>query len=215
MAPRQPRPWPQSTPHGRQLTLPVQLPPDLISQRTLVDDFGHALPKVYVKSPTGHPYIYRKRIARFDASLRPGDLAAVCVDRGTAFAYGLFNPRAEIAVRLLRWGTDPPDEAFWTGQLSQAAALRRDLLGLDAHTDAYRLVHSEGDGLSGIVVDRFADVLSAEAFSLGMFQRGADLLERLGALWGRARGFFVRDRPASSRRRSRPRRSSRPTLRPP
>ncbi len=172
------------------------MPPDLVSQRTLADDFGVTLPKVFVKSPTGHPYLFRKRIDRFDAALRPGDLAAVYVDRGAVFAYGLFNPRAEISVRLVRWGTHPPDEAFWTGQLAQAAALRRDLLGLDAQTDAYRLVHSEGDGLSGIVIDRFGDVLSAEAFSLGMFQRGADLLERLGAIVG-TRSWILLAGPAS------------------
>ena len=172
------------------------MPPDLVSQRRLADDFGVTLPKVFVKSPTGHPYLFRKRIDRFDAALRPGDLAAVYVDRGAVFAYGLFNPRAEISVRLVRWGTSPPDEAFWTGQLAQAAALRRDLLGLDAQTDAYRLVHSEGDGLSGIVIDRFGDVLSAEAFSLGMFQRGADLLERLGAIVG-TRSWILRAGPAS------------------
>ena len=154
------------------------------------------LPKVFVKSPTGHPYLYRKRVARFDASLRPGSLAAVCADRGNVFAYGLFNPRAEIAVRLLRWGTDRPDDAFWTEQLTHAASLRRDLLGLDAQTNAYRLVHSEGDGLSGIVVDRFGDVLSGEAFSLGMFQRGADLLERLGEIVG-TRSWILRPGPAS------------------
>jgi 23S rRNA (cytosine1962-C5)-methyltransferase len=168
----------------------------LIAQRELVDDFDRSLPKVYVKSPTGHPYLYRKRIAHFDSALRPGDLAAACVDRGVVFAYGLFNPRAEIGVRLLRWGTAPPDEAFWTGQLTQAVALRRDLLGLDAQTDTYRVVHSEGDGLSGIVVDRFGDVLSAEAFSLGMFQRGADILARLGAIMG-TRAWILRSGPAS------------------
>ena len=59
------------------------MPPDLVSQRRLADDFGVTLPKVFVKSPTGHPYLFRKRIARFDAALRPGDLAAVCVDRGS------------------------------------------------------------------------------------------------------------------------------------
>jgi 23S rRNA (cytosine1962-C5)-methyltransferase len=172
------------------------MPPELVSQRRLADEFGVTLPKVFVKSPTGHPYLFRKRIDRFDAALRPGDLAAVYVDRGSVFAYGLFNPRAEICVRLVRWGTSPPDEAFWTGQLAQAAALRRDLLGLDAQTDASRIVHSEGDGLSGIVIDRFGDVLSAEAFSLGMFQRGADLLERLGAIVG-TRSWILRAGPAS------------------
>ncbi len=79
----------------------------------------------------------------------------------------------------MSWGSAPPDEAFWNERLASAIALRRDLLKLDAVTDAYRLIHAEGDGLSGIVVDKLGDVLSAEAFSLGMYQRSADLLKRL------------------------------------
>ena len=117
---------------------------------------------------------------------RPGDLVAVRLSR-TVAGYGHFNPRAEITVRLLSSGPEPPGEAFWSERLAAAVALRRDLLGLDAITDAYRLIHSEGDGLSGIVVDKLGDVLSAEAFSLGMYQRSADLLERLARLTG-ARG---------------------------
>src|ERR1700685_567295 len=119
---------------------------------------------MYVKSPTGHPYVFRKRVARFDAAARPGDVVAVCVERGRVFGYGLFNPRAEIAVRMLRWGNDAPDLAWWTGQLARAVELRRGLLGLDAAADAYRVIHSEGGGLSGVVVDRFADLFSAGAF---------------------------------------------------
>ena len=180
----------------QQMAPAFDVPPGLVAQRPLTEEPGRALPKVYVKSPTGHPYLYRKRIARFDAALRPGDLAAVCQERGAVFGYGLFNPRAEIALRLLHWGITPPDETFWTGQLTQAASLRRELLRLDTHTDAYRLVHSEGDGLSGIVIDRFADVLSAEAFSLGMFQRGAALLAHLGSIVG-TRSWVLRAGPAS------------------
>jgi len=167
----------------------------LASQRPLVVDPSDALPKVYVKSPTGHPYLYRKRVARFDASARPGDLVAVCIDRRTMLGYGIFNPRAEILVRMVRWGPEPPDDTFWNTQLVQAVALRRDLLKLDSVTDAYRVIHSEGDGISGIVVDRFGDVLSAEAFSLGMFARAGDLLSRLNVLCG-TRSWIVRPGPA-------------------
>jgi 23S rRNA (cytosine1962-C5)-methyltransferase len=77
-----------------------------------------------------------------------------------------------------------PDEGFWQGRLEQAVELRRDLLRLDLVTDAYRLVHAEADGLTGLVVDRLGDVLSAEVFSLGMFQRAEELLRRLGTLCG-------------------------------
>jgi 23S rRNA (cytosine1962-C5)-methyltransferase len=58
------------------------------------------------------------------------------------------------------------------------------MLGLDEVTNAYRVVHAEGDGLSGLIIDRYDDVLSAEVFSLGMYQRIGSILplvaERLG-----------------------------------
>jgi 23S rRNA (cytosine1962-C5)-methyltransferase len=165
-------------------------------QRPLVPDSLTDLPTVQVKTPTGHPYLFRKRIDRFDNSARPGDLVAVRLDRRNLLGYGLFNPRAEIVVRMVRWGADPPDEDFWNRQLDDAVALRRDLLRLDAVTDAYRVIHAEGDGLSGIVVDKFGDVLSAEAFGLAMFQRGADLLQRLAPRLD-AQAWILRPGPAT------------------
>ncbi len=84
---------------------------------------------------------------------------------------------------MLAYGDIVVDEAFWRGRFGQAVALRR-RLGLDESTDAYRLVHSEGDGLSGLIVERYADCLVAEFFALGMFQRWpqfvAILSEELG-----------------------------------
>ena len=62
------------------------------------------------------------------------------------------------------------DEAFFARKIAAAVSLRRDVLKLDAVTDAYRLVHSEGDGLCGLVVDRFADTLVLEFFAAGMFR---------------------------------------------
>jgi 23S rRNA (cytosine1962-C5)-methyltransferase len=177
---------------------PGRIPTQILhpEQRPAVPDSLESLPSVFAKTAGPHPYLYRKRIDRFDAAARPGDLVAVRVDRRTVIGHGHFNPRAEITVRLLSWGPAPPAEAFWQARLGEAVALRRDLLKLDALTDAYRLIHSEGDGLSGIVVDKFGDVLSAEAFGLGMYQRSADILERLARLTG-ARAWIVRPGPAT------------------
>ncbi|MCC6595499.1 MAG: class I SAM-dependent rRNA methyltransferase, partial [Rhodanobacteraceae bacterium] len=75
----------------------------------------------------------------------------------------------------LRVLTADPDEAvdadFFARRIAAAVALRRDVLKLDAITDAWRVIHSEGDGLSGLVVDRFADMLVVEYFSAGMFRQ--------------------------------------------
>jgi 23S rRNA (cytosine1962-C5)-methyltransferase len=72
-----------------------------------------------------------------------------------------------------------PDETFWDELLDRAVSLRRDFLKLDATTDAYRVIHAESDGFPGLMVDKLGDVLSAEAFSLGLYQRAGDILERL------------------------------------
>ncbi|MBW3596262.1 MAG: class I SAM-dependent rRNA methyltransferase [Planctomycetes bacterium] len=87
-----------------------------------------------------------------------------------------------MAVRILRFGEQLPEEAFWDRLLAAAVGLRRELLGLDDQTNAYRLVHAEADGLSGMVIDRFDDVLSAEVFSLAIWQRAEAILQRCAAL---------------------------------
>jgi 23S rRNA (cytosine1962-C5)-methyltransferase len=192
------RPPAEGSPGGPPGRSPGRLSAQILQpeQRPLIPDDLEGFPAVFAKSAGVHPYLYRKRIDRFDSAARAGDLVAVRLDRRTVAGYGHFNPRAEITVRLLSWGTNPPGEAFWDDRLSAALALRRDLLKLDAVTDAYRLIHSEGDGLSGIVVDKFGDVLSGEAFSLGMYQRSAALLQRLAKLTG-SRAWIVQPGPAT------------------
>jgi 23S rRNA (cytosine1962-C5)-methyltransferase len=142
------------------------------------------LPAVHLRSATYSPFLFRKMIDRADHAARPGDVVAVFDKRGEPLGYGLYNPRSEIVVRMLSHQPAPTDEAFWQRRLEQAVALRRTLLRLDATTDAYRVVHAEADGLTGLVVDRLGDVLSAEVFSLGMFQRAGALMDRLGAMCG-------------------------------
>jgi 23S rRNA (cytosine1962-C5)-methyltransferase len=127
------------------------------------------------------PIVYRKRIASAE-NARPGDLAVVYDAEKKILGYGYFNPRSEIAVRMLRFGEQPPDRASLREVLASAVALRREMLALDRETNAYRVIHAEGDRLSGLVVDRFGDCLSAEVFSLAMHQRAMAILAELAPL---------------------------------
>jgi 23S rRNA G2069 N7-methylase RlmK/C1962 C5-methylase RlmI len=72
---------------------------------------------------------------------------------------------------MLTLADETVDDAFWQSRLAAAATLRRRLQLAD-DSDAYRLVHAEGDGLSGLIVERYADVLVFEFFSLGMGSAG-------------------------------------------
>ncbi len=140
-------------------------------------------PWVQLRSATFHPFIYKRMIRTVEPAARPGDVVHVYDKRGELFGRGLFNPRSEIALRMLAYGDAAVDDGFWRTRLAAAVELRR-LLRLDEATDAYRLVHAEGDGLSGIVIERYADCLVAEVFALGMQQRAAMLLDTLGDLLG-------------------------------
>jgi 23S rRNA (cytosine1962-C5)-methyltransferase len=122
-----------------------------------------------------HPFIYKRMVRAASSGARAGDVVAVFDRSGSRFGSGFYNPRSQIALRMLAFDDRPVDDAFFRRLLEAAVGLRRGLLGLDAVTNAYRLVHAEGDGLSGLVVDRYADVLAVEVFSLGAWR----LLDRL------------------------------------
>ncbi len=102
----------------------------------------------------------------------PGGSVVDVVDRDGQWAgRGFYNGHSRIALRILT--TDPTEEidsTFFTNRLGKAIALRREWLHLDDVSDAYRLVHSEGDGLSGLVVDRFGGTLVLEFFAAGMYR---------------------------------------------
>lgn len=152
--------------------------------RPLVPDPRAPIPTAVVKTQGAFPLIYRKRVADVVGKAQPGDWVLVQTEEGRVLGYGLWNPRSEVAVRLLKHGEELPDESFVDARLDRAVSLRRDVLQLDTVTDAYRVIHAESDGFSGLVVDRLGDVLSAECFSLGWFQRAPALLERLQARLG-------------------------------
>jgi 23S rRNA (cytosine1962-C5)-methyltransferase len=154
-----------------------------------------------LKSAVRHPLIYRKRVAEISRDARAGDWVVVYAPDAEApgaenrlIGYGLYNPRSEIAVRMIRWGEQLPDEPFWRRLLGSAVELRRDLLQLDRHTNAYRVLHAEGDGVPGLVVDRYAEVLSGEVFSWGVWQRSQRIVEILADLLG-TQHFVLRTAP--------------------
>ena len=157
--------------------------PGLLEQRALAPPAGE-LGGVRLRVRTAQPLIYHKMVHSADPHIQPGDLVAVRDPNDRLLGHGVFNPRAEIRVRMLNDSSQPPDEAFWEAKLAGAVELRRDFLKLDAVTDAYRVVYSEADGLSGLVVDRYGDVLSAELYGLGMYQRSHALMSRLARICG-------------------------------
>jgi 23S rRNA (cytosine1962-C5)-methyltransferase len=151
-----------------------------------------ALPKVRLKilRRSGHPWIFQKMVEKPASRLSPGSIVDI-LDRDSQWVgRGFYNGHSRIALRVLT--TDPEesiDAEFLGRRLDRAIALRRQWLDLDQGTDAYRLVHSEGDELSGLVIDRFGLVLVLEYFAAGMFRFRDTLRELLTARFPECRFY--------------------------
>ena len=132
------------------------------------------LPQVRLKIErnSAHPWVFQKMVERPAGRVLNGAVVDI-LDRGGKWCgRGLYNGHSRITLRVLT--SDPAeaiDGAFFARRIGEAVKLRRDILQLDKVTDAYRLVHSEADGLSGLVVDRFGDTVVVEYFAAGMFKQ--------------------------------------------
>ena len=93
----------------------------------------------------------------------------------SAWERGWHNPRAKIPLRVVAHGALPIGEDYFEGAIRRAVALRREVFKIDAESDGYRLVNSDGDGLSGLTVDRYGEVLFCEVVTL----RARELLQPL------------------------------------
>ncbi len=156
-----------------------------------------SLPRVIVKPRRArpffarHPWLFVTSIGRVEGEPGSGAEVEVFSHEGQFLARGLFNPHSAIRVRLYRWDNGPLDEAFWTERLAAAIRLRRDVLGLGGPGAGFRVVSSEGDGLSGLTVDRFDRWLVVQFTSLALFER-RDVLARLLAEQTGAEGILSR-----------------------
>ena len=145
----------------------------------------------------GHPWVYRRGIEKAPAGLAAGSIVDV-MDRGRFVARGYYDPLSAIAVRVL---TRDPAEAvtqlFWRKRVARAVALRRAFTPFadPAQTDCARLVHGEGDGLPGVVVDLYGKWAVIKLYSAGLAPHRSAIVE---ALRGEVAldGVYGRDEPA-------------------
>ncbi len=139
-----------------------------------------------------HPWVFAGAVAAVEGEPADGAEVDLISHAGNFVARGLFNGRSKIRVRLYSWDPERPlDRDFFRERLAAAVRLRRDILGLDQPGGACRLVFSEGDGLSGLTVDRYDRWLAVQFTALGLAQRRDLLAEVLAELTG-AEGVYLR-----------------------
>jgi 23S rRNA (cytosine1962-C5)-methyltransferase len=144
-------------------------------------------PWVQLKTVTFSPTVYPAMIKAASPDAKPGSFVTVYKKDGSVFGAGLYNPRARVPLRVLVHGDQPAGEDYFTTAIGRAVDWRVNTLKLDAQMDCYRVVNSDGDALSGLTVDRYADTLSVEVHSLGIHQRLPQILSTLHARLGTKR----------------------------
>ena len=136
----------------------------------------------------GHPWIYASEIETTEGECAPGDVIDVHSCKGTFLGRALYNPRSQITLRMLTTQDEAVDEEFFRRRLEVAWAYRKRLCDVDS----CRVVYSESDFLPGLIVDKFADVLSMQTLSLGMDMRKEMLARLLCEITG-AKGVYERN----------------------
>jgi 23S rRNA (cytosine1962-C5)-methyltransferase len=145
-----------------------------------------------------HPWVLDGSVERVDGTPSASDWARVLSASGEVLGFGFYSPASRLRVRMLRFGKDAPDDAWLARRIADAVAQRaRD--PLLAGLEALRLVNAEGDGLPGLVADRYADVVVVRITSAGMAARRELLAEALRSASGAAHGVERADAAAARR----------------
>lgn len=146
----------------------------------------------------GHLWVFSGALQQTPHWVESGGLLDLKSARGQFIARGYYNNRTDIAIRILtRNSEELIDVAFFRKRIQHALEVRS---ALDPEqTNAYRLINSEGDGLPGLIVDRYADILVVQIHTLGMEQLRPVVVEALVAETG-TKGVLIRNDSQSRRR---------------
>jgi 23S rRNA (cytosine1962-C5)-methyltransferase len=145
-----------------------------------------------------HPWVLDSAVDYVTGEPADGAVVDLVAENKHWIARGIYNHKSRIRVRLYSWNREEElDLAYWRGRIQRAIGLRT-LLGYNDRAGAARLVFSEADGLSGLIVDRFGDYLVVQPTAIGVAQRIGELAPLLAELTG-ARGVIVRAEPSMAK----------------
>jgi 23S rRNA (cytosine1962-C5)-methyltransferase len=112
-----------------------------------------------------HPWVFSGAVADVRGKPAPGATVEIVADSGEFFAQAAYSPQSQITARVWTWEqTVPVNKAFLRGRIERALASRTAI----GTSNAYRLLHAESDGLPGLVVDKYSDVLVFQCLSQGV-----------------------------------------------
>ncbi len=149
-----------------------------MSTPTVILKPGHVRPVF-----SGHPWVFAQAVARIEGGAVPGGEINVVDPHGASLGRGLYSPKSAIVVRMFTRTDEAIDAALFRRRIAAALAHRREI-GLPSRvagheTDAFRLVHAEGDRLPSLTVDLFGDVAVVQLNTIGVKQREGVIFDAL------------------------------------
>lgn len=141
-------------------------------------------PWVQIKYFTFHPNVFPNMIAAASPDAEKGSIVAVYDRTGQIFGHAFFNPDARVPLRIFSHSSDPLPADHFENAIRQAVTLRLGSLRLEEDTDAFRAVNSDGDGIPGLMVDKFGEVLAVEISTVAAMQRLDEWVPLLHILLG-------------------------------
>ena len=132
-----------------------------------------------------HPWVFSGAVSQIVGQPAEGDVVSVYSSEGEYLAAGHYQI-GSIVVRILSFCGDPSSEDFWFDAIKSAYEVRRSvgLASGNSSTNCYRLIHGEGDGLPGLIVDYYDGVCVMQAHSAGMFRSRKMIADALKAVYG-------------------------------
>ena len=129
-----------------------------------------------------HPWLFSGAIDKIAGKAASGDTVDIKDGSGKVLARAAYSPTSPIRARVWTFEAEEEvDAAFFRARIERALALR-EALPARRHTNALRLVHGESDGLPGLIVDRYADVLVAQFLAAGVERWRDPILDLLSEL---------------------------------
>jgi 23S rRNA (cytosine1962-C5)-methyltransferase len=132
-----------------------------------------------------HPWVFSGAIVRIDGEPQPGDFVRVCNIGGQLLGHGFYAEGGSITVRLTHFGSEEPQPNWLYDRLLNAYELRIAMgLANQTETTAYRLIHGEGDGLPGLIIDHYNGVFVVQAHARGIFRILDQIVESIVRIYG-------------------------------
>lgn len=138
----------------------------------------------------GHPWGFRGEIRSERGDPEAGDVVHVTDERHRHICWAFYSPKPLIALRQLTRDPEPPATDTWAARVKMAAELRRAIITSD--TDTFRAVYSDSDGLPGLIVDKYADILVVQTLTQGIERVWEPVRDALIEQW-RPRGILARN----------------------